>query len=102
MGDAPSELVLCAIFGPSLPDKPPDSDADSAELAAASILESRLPRPTRAGMALTFVPSAAEAQPLVELTVSGVADADEEAIARTRGGKRGSASDQSRDTADNL
>ena len=85
LGDAPSELVLCAIFGPLLPDMLSDSDADSAELAAASILGSRLPRLTRAGMALTFAPSAAEAPPLVELIVSGVADADEEAIASARG-----------------
>ena len=85
-GDAPSELELWAILGPSLPDKPPDSDADSAELAAASILPSRLARLMRAAMALTLVPSGADAQPLVELVVSGVADADEEAIARTGGG----------------
>ena len=87
LGDAPSELVLCAIFGPLLPDMLSDSDADSAELAAASILGSRLPRLTRAGMALTFVfTSAADTQPLVALRDSGVdADADEEAIARAEG-----------------
>ena len=52
----------------------------------------RLPRLRRAGMAkvLLVAPSAAEAPPLVALTVRGVdevADADVEAIARKGGGQ---------------
>ena len=90
--DTSSELdVWAVLLGPWPPDKLPDSDADSAELAAASSFEPRLPRPTRAGIAevLLATPSAADTPPLVELTVKEVgelADADVEAIAREGSG----------------
>ena len=90
IGDTPSELLLWAILGPSLPDTASDSEADSAEEAAALMSLVRLPR-IRAGIDLTLLsPSVADAPPLVALTVSGVDAApvaDEDAIAMREEGR---------------
>ena len=102
--DSPSELLLWT-FGP-LPDKPSESDADAAELAAASSCGSMQPR-YAAGIHTALFPSAAAAPPAdsaAPLVEDSVIDGDgvvDDAMGAARWGI-GDPLDQSRDTADNL
>ena len=88
--DPPSELVLWT-FGP-LPDKPSESDADAAELAAASSCGSMQPR-YAAGIHTALAPSAFVAAapadstaPLVDESVIDGEGLEEDAMDAASGG----------------